>query len=350
MKKFFTTLLFSIIIIDLIIIVFDISEKLEDFIQKHAPLNAIIVDFYFNYVPFLTNMFLPLFLFISVIFFTSRLAAKTEIVAILSSGVSYYRFLRPYIIAAITVTLINLWMNNFIIPHSNKKRIEFEEIYIRNPFRNTDFHIHRQIAPGAFIYMERFDNKENIGYKFSYEKFEKENLTYKIMSDNIKWDSLKNNWIVNNYVIREIKGENETLKKGVAFDTSFAFKPEEFAVRDNNIETMDYFQLTKYIEVEKEKGTSNIEKYEIEKHRRIAFPFAAIVLTLIGVSIASRKVRGGIGLHMGLGLLISFTFILFMQVSTTFAAGGILSPFIAVWIPNIIFGALAIYLVKIAQK
>ena len=334
----------------MIVVVFDISEKIDDFIAKEAPLKAIIFDYYFNFIPFFLNLFSPLFTFIAVIFFTSQMATRTEIVAILSSGVSYTRLLFPYMLAATVIATLSLYLNNFVIPHATKKQIEFEDTYIRNEFYNNDRNIHKQIAPGNYIYLERYNVKENTGYKFSIEKFNKGKLYYKLMAENIKWDSVNSDWTINNYYIRYINGMDEFIKRGDKIDTTFAFTPEEFGRKDNTVGTMDYYELNDYIASERFKGSDNIASYEIEKYRRSAFPFATFVLTLIGVSIASRKVRGGIGMHIGLGIAISFTFIMFMQVSTTFAASGLVSPLTAVWIPNVLFGFLSWYLLKKAQK
>jgi lipopolysaccharide export system permease protein len=349
-RKFLGTFFFSMALIILIVIVFDISEKLDDFIAKDAPVKAVVFDYYFNFIPYVVNLFSPLFTFIAVIFFTSQMATRTEIVAILSSGISYRRLLLPYMLAATVIAVLSLYLNHFVIPHATKKRIEFEDIYIRNQFYNNDKNIHKQISPGNYMYLERYYTDVNTGYKFSIEKFRDGKLYYKLMADNIKWDSIKSHWSINDYYIRYINGTNEYIKKGKVIDTTFSFTPKEFGRKDNNVGTMDYHELNNYIESERLKGSDNMEVYEVEKFRRTAFPFATFLLTLIGVSIASRKVRGGIGMHIGLGIGISFTFIMFMQVSTTFAAGGLVSPLLAVWIPNILFSFLAWYLLKVAQK
>lgn len=334
----------------MIVVVFDISEKLDDFIGKEAPLEAIVFDYYFNFIPFFLNLFSPLFTFIAVIFFTSQMATRTEIVAILSSGVSYTRILFPYMLSATVIALLSLYLNNFVIPDATKKRIAFEDQYIRNEFHNNDRNIHKQISPDNYIYLESYNTEENTGYKFSIEKFSEGKLNYKLMAENIKWDSVNSHWTINNYYIRTIKGMEEQIQKGDRIDTTFSFTPKEFGRKDNTMETMNFYEIDKYIKEEKLKGSDNIEVYEIEKYRRNAFPFATFILTLIGVSIASRKVRGGIGMHIGLGIFISFTFIMFMQVSTTFAASGLVSPLIAVWIPNFLFSFLAWFLLKKAQK
>lgn len=338
------------LLIILIVVVFDVSEKIEDFMGKEAPLSAIIFDFYFNFIPYIVNLFSPLFTFISVIFFTSRMASRTEIVAILSSGISFRRMLYPYMLSALVISGLSLYLNNFVIPHATKKRIDFENKYIRNAFYNSERNIHKQLYPGIFMYMERYQTETNTGFKFSIEKFMKGELFYKLNAENIVWDSVSHKWAVNNYYIRYINGMDESIKRGVKLDTIFPFTPAEFGRKDNNVETMDYHELNDYIADEKLKGSDRVEVYELEKYRRIAFPFATFILTLIGVSIASRKVRGGIGMHIGLGIFISFAFIMFMHVTTTFAASGLTSPLVAVWIPNIVFLFIALYLLKIAQK
>ena len=349
-RKFLGTFFFSISLIIIIVIVFDISEKIEDFIQKQAPLKAIVFDYYLNFVPYFVNLFSPLFTFIAVIFFTSRMAARTEIVAILSSGISFKRMLLPYFCAASVLALLSIYLNNSVIPEANKRRLDFENKYIFVPYRNQDINIHRQIEPGTFIYMERYNNIENTGYKFSLEKFDAGKLYYKLFSETIKWDSVLHKWEIKNYYARTIANMNEIINKGQKLDTTLNFLPKDFERKLGNIEAMNFEELNNFIEQEKMRGAGNIELYEIEKYRRIAFPFSTFILTLIAVSLASQKVRGGTGLHIGLGLLISFSYILFMQISTTFAAGGIIAPYIAVWIPNILYSFLAGYLFVKAPK
>lgn len=348
--KFLGTFILSISLIIIIVIVFDISEKIEDFVSKKAPLKAIIFDYYFNFIPYFVNLFSALFTFIAVIFFTSRMAARSEIVAILSTGTSFWRMLYPYIAASVIIAGSSLLLSAYVIPQANKKRIAFEEVYYRNKFHNDKWHIHFQIEPGTFSYVERYDIDLNYGYKFSMEKIKNHQLYYKLMSDGIKWDTVTHQWQIQNYSVRKINGDKETIVRGNKLDTSIALKPQDFGRKTNNIETMTSPQLSKYIHDEKLKGSPNLELFEIEKYKRFSMPFATIILTLIGVSLSSRKVRGGIGIHIGLGLLISFSYILFLQVSSTFAISGQLSPFISVWIPNILYSLLAWYLLKKAPK
>jgi lipopolysaccharide export system permease protein len=281
-RKFLGTFFFSLTLIILIVVVFDISEKLEDFIDKKAPIKAIIFDYYFNFIPYIINLFSPLFTFIAVIFFTSQMATRTEIVAILSSGVSYRRLLYPYMLSATVITILSLFLNNFVIPHANKKQIAFEDQYIRNEFYNSDRNIHMQISPGNYIYMERFITTEQTGVRFSIEKFNHGNLYYKLVSESIRWDSISKKWAINNYYIRYINGMNEFIKKGVRIDTTLGFTPAEFGRKDNTVGTMNYNELNDYIVSERAKGSDNTVA-KIEKYRRFSFPVATFILTLIGV-------------------------------------------------------------------
>lgn len=350
LKQFLGTFILSISLIIIIVIVFDVSEKIEDFVSKKAPIKKIIFDYYLNFIPYFINLFSPLFTFIAVIFFTSRLASRSEIVAILSNGVSFNRMLRPYWIAATIIATLSLLLNSYIIPFANKKRINFEETYVKNKYFNDKVHIHMQIEPGTFIYVERYEVDRNFGLKFSMEKLEGRKLKYKLLSDGITWDSTSCKWRIQNYVIRTFENDKENLTRGQTLDTTIALHPSDFGRKSNNMETMTLPELTRFINEERLKGTPNLEMFEVEKYKRVAMPFATFILTIIGVSLSSRKVRGGIGIHIGLGLIISFSYILFMQVSSTFAARGQLSPLIAVWIPNIIYAGIAYYVYKKAPK
>ena len=350
-KKFLSTFFFTLLLIICVVIVFDISEKLQDFIERKAPIKAIAFDYYLNFIPYFANMFSPLFIFISVIFFTSKMAANSEIVAILSGGISFRRMLRPYLICAFVLAILSYYLNNFLIPDANKKRLAFEEVFYRNKLRNYAQDIHMKINDNTYIYMTNFVVDLNLGNNFSIERFnENGELEYKLLSDNVKWDSVSNKWSITNYVERHIDGLNETISKGARKDTTLDMRPEEFKRRNSYITTMDFFELNDFIEEQKFKGSQQIVVYELEKQQRGAYPFATFVLTLIGVSISSRKVRGGIGLHIGIGLLISFSYILFMQISSTFAINSGVPVVIAVWIPNVLYAILALYLLKKAPK
>lgn len=350
-KKFLGTFFFALLMVVCVIIVFDISEKLEDFLKNSAPMRAIIFDYYLNLVPYFANMLSPLFIFISVIFFTSKMASNSEIVAILSGGVKFNRLLRPFLICAFFLSGLSYYLNNFLIPAANKERLVFEEIYYRNKLRNFSKDIHLKIDDGTYIYMSNFVVDLNLGNNFSMEKFDTDGkLEYKLLSDNAKWDSTVNQWMVTNFVEREINGLDETVNTGPKKHIDINLKPEEFKRRTNYVIAMNFFELNDFIEEQRFKGSHQVVLYEIEKHQRMAYPFATFILTLIGVSISSRKVRGGIGLHIGLGLLISFSYILFMRVSSTFAINSGMPVILAVWIPNILYSFLAFYLIKKAPK
>ena len=348
-KKFLGTYFFSIALILSIAIIFDIQEKIEDFIKGNVPLHEIIFDYYFNFIPYFANLFSSLFVFIAVIFFTSNLAAHTEITAMHASGISFNRFLRPYMISAGVIALFSWILIMYIIPESNKIRLNFEDKYINGIGENYDKDIHRQVQPNIYLYIESYRAEPMIGYKFSLEKFEKGKLVSKMIADNIKWDTIKKKWIVQDYYIRTIHGVKEKLTWGQSIDTLFWVQPEELAETDINVEKMTIKELNKFIAVKELQGADNINTYKIQKYNRWAWPFSTFILTLMGVCISNRKRRGGIGVNIGLGLLLSFTYILFMQVSTTFSINAGLSPMISVWIPNIIYGLITIVLYRKAK-
>ncbi len=349
-RKFLSTFFFALGLIIMIAIVFDISEKVDDFLEKKAPINAIVFDYYLNFVPYFANLFSPLFIFISVIFFTSKMAAQTEIVAILSSGVSFRRLLVPYMAVAFLLAALSFYLNGWVIPHANKTRLAFENIYIKNPYVLKSRNIHRQLKPGEFIYFESYNTIEQMGFRFSYEKFNERQLTYKFTAERLAWDTTSSSWKAEDFMVREIFDLHESIRKGNVLDTTFGFLPAEFSTRDNNITTMDNNELNRFIEDKKMRGAEGLQFDLVEKYRRTSFPFATFILTLIGFSLSSRKVRGGIGIQIGAGILLSFTYIMFMQVSTTFATNGNFPAVLAVWIPNLVFSVIAVYLYIKAPK
>jgi len=349
-RKFLGTFFFAIALIILIVIVFDLSEKIDDFIENRAPLYDIIFVYYLNFIPYFVNLFSPLFTFIAVIFFTSRLALNSEIIAMLSSGISFKRLLVPYVISAVFLAMLSIYLSNILIPLANENRLDFENTYVRSPSRFRERNIHMQINPGVFVYMESFNERTNKGQRFTLEKIDDGKLYYKLSASSVVWDTISEHWRIQNYYIREMDGFNEQLSFGRRKDTVLGFTPDNFMQSLREIETLNFRELQAQIDLEKMKGSENIKFFLVEKHRRIAFPFATLVLTIIGVSLSCRKVRGGVGLHLGAGIALSFAFILFMQISSTFATNGNLAPSIAAWIPNIIFGILGAYLLKIAPK
>lgn len=348
-KKFLGTFFYAIGLIICISIVFDVSEKIDDFISKDVTLKSIIFDYYVNFVPYFANLFSGLFTFIAVIYFTSKLAYNTEIIAILSAGVSFKRLMRPYMVGASVIVLFSYLLGNYIIPPANKKRVDFTNMYIGTRKDGNERNIHRQIEPGVFVYMSSYNASNDVGYKFTIENFIDRKLVSKLSADYIKWDREKKKWVIHDYNIRTIEGYTEKIVQGSEKDTTLNMSPEDYQVVENIVETMTLPTLNKTIENLKLRGVNTIS-YEIEKHRRRSQPFSAFILTIIGVSLASRKIKGGIGFHLGLGLLLSFSYILFMQITTVFATSNLLDPWMAMWIPNIIYGALAFYLYKRAAR
>jgi len=350
-RKFLGTFFFTISLIVAIAVIFDLSEKIDDFLENNAPAKKIIFDYYLNFIPYFAVLFSPLFTFITVIYFTSRMAYNTEIIAILSSGVSFNRLLVPYFVSALALTLFAFVLNNYVIPHANAQKLAFEETYYHNtPKVVRERNIHKQIDPGIYIYLESFNTFSNSGRKFSMEKFEDGKLLSKLFSDDIQWDSTKNKWHMHNYYIRNFKAESQVIIQGKDADTTINLGPEEFRRRNNAMEAMNLGELNQFIKEQKLQGAADIDLYLIEKHKRFSFPFSAFILTLIGVSVSSKKAKGGIGMQLGIGLLISFSYIVFMQFSTQFAISGAFSPFIAVWIPNVLFAVIAIFLYRLAPK
>jgi lipopolysaccharide export system permease protein len=358
-RKFLGTYFYSILLLSVIIIIFDVSEKIDDFMEKDASLKAIAFQYYLNFIPYFINMFSALFTFIAVVFFTSRMAANTEIIAILSSGVSFWRMLRPYFISAVILTILSFLLMNFVIPRTSRQLRAFEKQYLKNPFKREDVNLHMQLSPGTYVYVESYNAITNSAYRFSMEKFTDKSLALKMTSDVITWDSIKKKWKLSNYVIRKFSDNTESLRQGTTLDTVIRgdatptgtqLTPNDYLIDIEDSKLMTYKQLGVFIKREKMRGNVAVKKFEIEKYKRIAFPFANLILTFIGVALSCRKVRGGTGLHMGLGIAISFTFILLLQITSVFAVFGNLNPSIALWIPNFIFGIVAIWLLRVAPK
>tara|TARA_B100002019_G_scaffold52763_2_gene44993 strand:- start:170 stop:1246 length:1077 start_codon:yes stop_codon:yes gene_type:complete len=349
-KKFLSTFFFTISLILIIVIVFDISEKIDDFLRSNVSVDKIIFDYYLNFIPYFGNLFSPLFIFISVIYFTSKMAGNSEIIAILNSGMSFSRLLRPFIMTAFFLASLSFVLGNFIIPETNKERIDFENKYIKRKQKKRIKNIHMQIQRDQYVYMESYNRSKNIGYKFTLENFENNVLKSKLSANYIEYDTVNNNWKARDYFIRKYQEKNDEIIKGSIIDTVINLSPSDLAKNRSLVETMGMKKLNQYIKQEEIKGTAQIVYHKIEKHKRIANPFSTIILTVIAVAIGSRKIRGGAGIQLSLGLLISFAYILFMQISTTFATNSNLLPIIAVWIPNLIFTVIAFVLVRFSMR
>ena len=350
-RKFIGTFIYSILLIIAIAVVFDVAEKIDDFVESQAPLRAIVLDYYLNFIPYFAILYSNLFTFIAVVFFTSKLAYRTEIIAILSSGISYRRMLWPYLINTTLIAIFSYAFLNYVVPNANKVRLDFEEHYVHNkPVSYNYRNIHKQVYPGVVIYMETYSNLSNTGYKFSIEKFVDNKLVSKLMADYMMWDSVKNKWTAYNYYIRNIDGLKETIIKGTSIDTNLNITPADFRRRVNVVESMNKRELDDFIHEQELQGNEDIEAYLIEKYKRVAQPFSTYILTIIGVCVSSRKSRGGTGLHIGIGMGFCFSYIVFMQFSSQFAISGSLNPLLAVWIPNILYAGIAYYLYRLAPK
>lgn len=350
-KKFILTFFVAIVLIIGIVIIFDISEKIDNFVAKEAPLKAIIFDYYMNFIPYFMNMFSPLFVFITVIFFTSKMAANSEIVAILSCGISFHRMMVPYMAAATLICILSLCLNLFVIPDANKTRVEFEGKYIKSGYIANTKNVHYQISPGEFVFVESFSTWNNTAYRFTLEKFDGNRLESKISAETAAWDSTFGGWKLKNYFIRDYYDDmTDRIRSGKQLDTVIALKIDDFYVRKKTVETLNYGELERYIARQQMRGDANVKYSLIEKHKRFTLPFSAFILTIMGVSLSSKKRRGGIGWNIGIGIALSFSYILFMKFSEMFVYTDTLPPGWALWLPNIIFAIIAAVLYRIAPK
>ena len=350
-KKFLGTYVFAIALIISIAVVFDFNEKQDKFMSHDAPWSAIIFDYYLNFIPYFANLFSPLFVFIAVIFFTSKLAENSEIIAMFSTGMSFKRMLRPYMVSAAIIAVVTFGLGAYVIPKGSVTRINFEDKYYKQRKMNTARNIQLEVDSGVIAYIERYENYSNTGYRFSLDKFEGKQLVSHLTARSITYDtSAVHRWIVKDYMIREMKGMKETITKGARIDTTLFMEPADFLIMKNQQEMLTSPQLSEYIDRQRQRGFANIKEFEIEYHKRIATSFASFILTLIGVSLSSRKTKGGMGLHLGIGLGLSFSYILFQTIASTFAINGNMPPAIAVWIPNVLYAFIAFYLYQKAPK
>jgi lipopolysaccharide export system permease protein len=351
-RKFLGTFFFCLVLILTIAVVFDLTEKIDNFMEKEAPWRAVIFDYYVNFVPYFATLFAPLFVFIAVIFFTSRMAINTEIIAILNSGMSFRRIMWPYFLSATVIVVFIFYLTNFVIPHSNLVRLDFEDKYYRSQSRKISLmNIHLQVYPNVYVYMESFNPIYSRGSNFTLEKFDEEGkLISKLYSGRVTYDTTLKKWSTGNYILREIKGNEEVITLGTKIDTALIIKPVDFSRDPGFVGTMTYTELDDYIDQLRLQGSDVLKVFLIEKHRRFANPFAVFILTLIGVSLSSRKVRGGIGMNIGIGLALSFSYILFQQFTSQFSLKGSLGPGLAMWIPNILYSIIAMVLYRLAPK
>lgn len=351
--KFLGTYFFSLALILAIAVVFDFNEHVDKFVQNEAPMKAIILDYYLNFVPYFGVLFSPLFVFISVIFFTSKLAENSEIIAMSSTGISMHRLMRPYMFSALFIAIITFVLGSYVIPRGNVTRLEFENKYKKQKIVETGHNLQLKVEDGVIAYFGRFERANSTGYRFSLDKFEgnamKSHFTAKTLAY-VGDDANPNLWVAKNWQLRTITDTLEVITSGEKMDTTLAILPYDLLVSENQQETMTSPELKRYIERQRKRGFANMKAFEVEYHNRIATSFAAFILTLIGVSLSSKKVKGGMGMNLGVGIGLSFAYILFQTVSSTFAINRNMPPIMAVWMPNIVFLIIGIFLYKKAPK
>ena len=345
-RKFIGTYFFAIALIISISIVFDVNENLAKFTQYHAPLRAIVFDYYLNFIPYFANLFSPLFVFIAVIFFTSKLAGNSEIISMLAAGISFKRLMRPYMISAALISLLTFYLGSYVIPKGNVVKQNFETIY-KNKKKNTSAeNVQLQVGKGIIASVQHYDNTVKRGYGFNLYKFENKKLVSHMTAQDIQYDTISDSryhWKVTQWRIREMKGLRENITSGMRMDTLIMMEPTDLVFSKGQQETFTTPQLKEYISKQIDRGSGNVVQYEVEYHKRIASSFASFILTTIGVSLSSRKRKGGMGLYLGIGLALSFGYIMLQTVSSTFAINANTPPMLAAWIPNIIFAVIAYF-------
>jgi len=345
-KKFIGTYFFSILLIISISVVFDVNENLAKFTEYHAPLKAIVFDYYANFIPYFANLFSPLFVFIAVIFFTSKLTGNSEIIAILAAGVSFKRLLRPYMLSCVFISILSFYLSAYVIPHGSIVRQNFETMY-KNHKKNTSAdNVQLMVEPGVIAYIQHYDDRNKQGFGFSLDKFENKKLISHMTAQTVQYDTIsdsKFHWKASNWKVRDMRGLKEKITSGIQKDTLIQIEPTDLVYSKGQQETFTSPELKDYITKQVYRGSGNVVQYEVEYYKRIAASFASFILTIIGVSLSSRKRKGGMGLYLGIGLALSFTYIIFQTISSTFAVNAGWPPMLAAWLPNIIFALIAYF-------
>ena len=350
-KKFLGTYVFAIALIISIAVVFDFNERQDRFMSHNAPWDAIIFDYYLNFIPYFANLFSPLFVFIAVIFFTSKLAENSEIIAMFSTGMSFKRMLRPYMVSAGIIAVVTYCLGAYVIPQGSETRLDFEDKYYKPRKANTARNIQLEIDSGVIAYIDRFEDYSKTGYRFSLDQFKGKQLVSHLTARSIVYDTTAvHKWVLKDYMLRQMDGMRESISKGARMDTVLQMEPADFLIMKHQQEMMTSPELRHYIQRQRQRGFANVKEFELEYHKRIATSFASFILTLIGVSLSSRKSKGGMGLHLGIGLALSFSYIMFQTIASTFAVNGNMPPMIAIWIPNILYAFIAFFLYKRAPK
>lgn len=347
LKRFLGSFFFVVLVIVAVIVVIDIAEKIDDFGEhEDLTLYEIIFDYYLNFIPFIANMITPLTTFIATVLVTAKMAGHTEIVAILSSGVSFRRFMFPYLIGAVIIAGISFVMIGWVIPESNRDKLKFELQYIKNKFYYNQRNTHIQVSPEVYLYLQSYNNQTNKGYRFTMERLVDTQLREKLSANTIEWDEEKDKWTLKKWQHRKIDELSEVITEGSDLDTILVILPEEFESKWNDYEAMTITELNAEIKKLKSRGASNVEVYEVEKYIRYASPFSVLILTFMGVIVSAQKSRGGAGLRIAIGFFLSFLFIIFFILSKTIAETGSLHPIFSVWIPNLIFGGISLFMYR----
>lgn len=358
-RKYLGTFFLSIVLVMSLAIVFDLTENMDDFFENQVPVSEIVFDYYLNFIPYYMNMFAPLFIFISVIFFTSKLAGNSEIIAMLAAGISFKRLLLPYMLSATLLFAIFFYLGGYVIPPSNGKLLDFQDKYVQRFKSENARNVQMMVTPGTILYIETFQKRQKSGYRASLDHFEHKHLTSRIVADRIYFDGVKPDpktgegvpyWHFENYIRRDFDGLQETLSQGRRFDTIIPMVPEELFITQEQAQQMTNPELRRYIEKQRARGTGNIQAFETELHKRYASPIGVFIMTLLAVTMSARKVRGGMGKNLGIGITLSAAYILFSTISTTFSVNGVMSPFMSVWLPNFIFLAVSAFLYTRAPK
>lgn len=349
LRKFLGSVVYAVTLLMTIVVVFDLSENIQRFMDKDIPAKEIITGYYLNFIPYFINLFIPLFTFISVIWFTSRLSSHNEIISILGNGVSFKRFLVPYLVGSIITMLVSLLLANFIVPTTNGRLNEFKYVHFGRQAAQTTY-LHVKNSANSYIFVERWDRNSATGYFFTYEVFEEKNIIEKISAKNIIFNEEKQTWTLNDYMRRRIVDGVEYIETGATKDTTFNIKPINLNQDAYVSETMSYNDLRNFIKEEKMRGSSLVAQYQIERHKRIANPLGIIILSFLGLSVSSRKTARGVGVHIFIGMGLAFTFVFLQQISTVFSVSGGLPPVLGTWIPNIIFLIVTILMLRFAQK
>lgn len=357
-KKILTTFFYVVLILVAIVTVIDLTEKIEKFVVNDLGSRE-IMGYYADFIPWIAGLISPITVFIAIVYVTSRMAAHTEIIAILSSGVSFRRLLLPYFIAAGIIASLSFYLNGWVIPKSNRERLVFEMQYLKKSSTGSRNNIHMQIEPNVMMYVQFFNNQSNSGTQFSLERFDNNRLVEKLSAENIRWDSVKQKWTLNHWRMKKVdtlfskRNIGDGFKpsaQGESLDTTLSIFPKDFESNDRGYDGMTLSELTQQIEKMRFRGSTGVETFEVEKQIRYASPFTIFVLVFMGALVSARKSRGGTGFQIALGFLLSFIFILFFTMTRTFAETGSLSPLLAAWLPNLVFGTLAIAMYKYVPR